>query len=275
MKVGYTEFSYGYAFTENLIRSSATAPTGAPVFPNLQQEGKSGFDVQIDYPGAPLFFQFKLPELMTRDTASEISNYICPGLKTPFFRISMMRSDISKQHELLMSLENKYPSSVFYVAGCISNLGKFNLAYNSAAVAKKSTFFSPKDIGLLPDAKTHTIAYQPNLDTAYFCSQPRAIKALPFESLSQQISAQFEQERFESMGRTAREVRKDVVGLASPSMRQAESTIAQRIREDRQRLWDAPTRSADAEETTIDLLVAREITRVEFGVELVVAQPRT
>jgi hypothetical protein len=64
MKVGYTEFSYGYAFTENLIRSSSTAPTGAPVFPNLLQEGLSGFDVRINFPGVPLFFQYKLPELM-------------------------------------------------------------------------------------------------------------------------------------------------------------------------------------------------------------------
>jgi len=28
MKVGYTQFSYGYAFTENLIRCSSKAPTG-------------------------------------------------------------------------------------------------------------------------------------------------------------------------------------------------------------------------------------------------------
>jgi hypothetical protein len=73
MKVGYTEFSYGYAFTENLIRSSSVAPLGAPVFPNLLQEGQSGFDVQINFPGVPLFFQYKLPEVMLRGTAYEIS----------------------------------------------------------------------------------------------------------------------------------------------------------------------------------------------------------
>ncbi|MER8702576.1 hypothetical protein [Mesorhizobium sp. M1273] len=57
MKVGYTEFSFGYAFTESLIRSSSAAPVSAPVFPNLIQEGHSGFDIRINFPGVPLFFQ--------------------------------------------------------------------------------------------------------------------------------------------------------------------------------------------------------------------------
>jgi len=42
MKVGYTEFSYGYAFAESLIRASPTAPKGArPSSPTFQQEGHS------------------------------------------------------------------------------------------------------------------------------------------------------------------------------------------------------------------------------------------
>jgi hypothetical protein len=89
MKVGYTEFSYGYAFTENLIRSSPTAPIGAPVFPNLVQEGTSGFDIRINFPGVPLFLQYKLPELMRRGTAFEMAKWHCPGLNLPFFRIAL------------------------------------------------------------------------------------------------------------------------------------------------------------------------------------------
>lgn len=79
-RVGYTEFSFGYAFTENLIRGSATALTGAPVFPTLVQEAILGYDGQISFPAAPLFFQYKLPELMTRASASEIANGLCPSL---------------------------------------------------------------------------------------------------------------------------------------------------------------------------------------------------
>ena len=45
MKLGYTEFSFGYAFTENLIRSMPSGPTGAPFFPNLLQEAQLGYDI--------------------------------------------------------------------------------------------------------------------------------------------------------------------------------------------------------------------------------------
>ena len=61
MKLGYSEFSFGYAFTENLIRSSPLSPSGAPVFPNLVQEADLGYDVRIDLPGLPWFFQYNLP----------------------------------------------------------------------------------------------------------------------------------------------------------------------------------------------------------------------
>ncbi|MER8708461.1 hypothetical protein NKH49_23335 [Mesorhizobium sp. M1088] len=157
MKVGYTEFSFGYAFTENLIRSSSAAPVGAPVFPNLIQEGHSGFDIRINF-GVPLFFQYKLPELMKRGTAFEIASGHCPGLSIPFFRIAMMRRDVSRQHELLLRLEARYPSNVFYAAPCIANISDFDRSYNGATVARQSIFVSPGDIGPLPDDKAHSLA---------------------------------------------------------------------------------------------------------------------
>ena len=52
----YSEFSFGYAFTENLIRSSATGPSTAPRFPSLVEEGGLGYDVEIDDGGVPVFF---------------------------------------------------------------------------------------------------------------------------------------------------------------------------------------------------------------------------
>ncbi|PVA08804.1 hypothetical protein DC366_17020 [Pelagivirga sediminicola] len=109
MKVGYTEFSFGYAFTENLIRGSTSAPAGAPVFPNLVQEATLGYDVRIDFPAVPLFFQYKLPELMTRASAFEIAGGLCPGLTLEFFRIALMRRDVSAQHQLLIDREGRYP----------------------------------------------------------------------------------------------------------------------------------------------------------------------
>lgn len=274
MKVGYTEFSYGYAFTENLIRSSSAAPTGAPVFPNLVQEGLSGFDVRIDFPGVPLFFQYKLPELMCRGTAFEIAKKNCPGLTLPFFRISMMRSDVSQQHELLMKLETRFPSCVFYAAACLRDIGEFDRAYNTAAVARRSAFFSPTDIGALPDSRAHSIAYRRGLATAYFCSEPRKIKAKTYEEIASEIGSQFKQERFEDIEESARQIRESVLDLASGPMRQGQNAIEARIRASRVRMRDAGDRTSAGERIVTDILVAREIARVDLGVDVVVAQPR-
>lgn len=73
-RAGYAEFSFGYAFTENLIVGSAPAPAGAPAFPTPVQEAILGYDGQISFPAVPLFSQYKLPELMTRASASEMAN---------------------------------------------------------------------------------------------------------------------------------------------------------------------------------------------------------
>jgi hypothetical protein len=272
MKVGYTEFSFGYAFTENLIRSSLSTPVGAPIFPNLTQEGSLGFDIRINFPAAPLFLQYKLPEVMRRGTAFE-TKWACPGLDIPFFRIAMMRRDISRQHELLIELESRYPSNVFYAAPALENIRLFDQAYNNAAVARSSVFFSPTDIGQLPDDKVHTIAYKRGLPTGYFFSEPKSIKALTFDQLSDTLSGAFEKSRFHAARAVTREMRDSILELASPAMREIEPSLEERARA-RRRPPDLPIRSPDEEEAAIDISVAREIARVDMGVEVVISQPR-
>lgn len=272
MKVGYTEFSYGYAFTENLIRSSSMAPTGAPVFPNLVQEASLGYDIRINYPGVPLFFQFKLPELMRRGTAFEIAGGHCPGLQVPFFRISMMRRDISRQHALLMRLEARYPGCVLYAAPALAQARDFDVAYNAGEVARQSVFFSPNDIGALPDDRPHSVAYRQDLPTGYFCSDPRPVKALSFGGLADTLGSRFQEERFGRLVDSARELREVVASIASPQIRQTQGEIEERVVA-RQSV-SRPARRAARDRAATDLLVAREMARVDFGVELLVAQPR-
>jgi hypothetical protein len=272
MKVGFTEFSFGYALTENVIRSSPTAPAGAPAFPNLVQEGMLGYDIRIDFPAAPLFLQFKLPELMRRGTVFEIAQWRCPGLSVPFFRISMMRRDISRQHELLIELESRYPSNVFYAAPALKNLREFDNAYNNAFVAQQSVFFSPADIGPLPDDKSHTLAYMAGAAIGNFFSEPKSINLKTFDQLSEGLRATFEHKP--DLRSVAQEIRENVVALASPRMRQAEQQIAERIRSSRRSGTERPASFLPEESALVDILVAREIARVDMGVELLVAQPR-
>lgn len=271
MKVGYTEFSYGYAFTENLIRSSASAPTGAPVFPNLVQEAQLGYDVKITLPGQPLFFQFKLPEHMRRGTAFELTKYHCPGIAVPFFRVALMRRDLSNQHKCLLALEKKHPHAVFYVAPFIESTNQFNRSYNNAKVHENSVYLSPRSIGKLPDDLAHTIAYQSGLKTAYFCSDPKPIKALIFEDVQKLTIARLDSKV--SISETARQVREDVLSFATPAMRDAVGAVDQRARARQEAEVGVAASSPERIQTVTDILVAREVARISLGLDLVFAQP--
>jgi len=83
MAVPISEISYGYAFTENLVQSSRNGPTKAPKFPTLIEEAGLGYDVKIELPSLPVFFQFKIERLLKRRAAREIANRTIPRLSAP------------------------------------------------------------------------------------------------------------------------------------------------------------------------------------------------
>ena len=76
-------------------------------------------------------------------------------------------------------------------------------------------FFSPTDIGPLPDDNNYTLAYKLGLAMGYFFSEPKPIKASTFDQLSETMLATFEQERFNDLQNAAREMRENVLDLAS------------------------------------------------------------
>jgi hypothetical protein len=273
MKVGYTEFSFGYAFTENLIRWASARPSGAPVFPNLNQEARLGYDVQIDFPASPLFFQYKLPELMVRSTAAEISQHALPGMSVPFFRMPLMRRDLSEQHALLMLLEREFPGTVYYAASEIEDNNTFNNAYNAAQVHHRSVFFSPIDIGALPDDRQHAVAYRNGSGDAWLCSEPREISALRYERIEQKATNLFDQRRFRSLEDTAAEIQHALLNLTSPEVRASEGAIRQRVQARVGSLTVAPAADARAREVAVEVLVSREIARVGLSLDMFIAQP--
>ena len=274
MKLGYTEFSFGYAFTENLVRSTANRPAGAPVFPNLIQEGQLGYDVQIDFPGCPLYFQYKLPELMVRNSAAEIKKHALSGLVVPFFRMALMRNDLSAQHRNLISLENRSPNSVFYAAPCLSSLREFNDAYNSANVHRRSVLFSPKEIGPLLDSKQHVIAYGSDLNWAWLHSEPQYVTAMRWDDIEIHLRHAFEERRYQTLESTVISVRNEMLPLVPRRIRDVEEAIRQRIRMRRPMLPDRTARFDPYVQDIVEwILVYREIARVGLGLDLIIAQP--
>jgi hypothetical protein len=273
LKIGYTEFSFGYAFTENLIRSLKAGPASAPIFPNLNQEAQLGYDVRIDLPACPLFFQYKLPERMVKNSAAEISQHGL-GITTPFFRMPLMRSSISQQHDLLMDWEGRFPGKVFYATPHLQNLHQFNRAYSHARVHLCTTFFLPRDIGPLPDDKSHSIAYKAGLAVGYFCSDPKEVKARTFQDIEKTVSQSFKTKRFQRLETVSNDLQKNIRSQVSPELRSIEGDIRERIRVRRVRVGGQPGAPAPRTERVIEeILISREMARVGLGMDLLFAQP--
>jgi hypothetical protein len=99
MKAGFSEFSYGFALSYEIMNALQPAIVGAPLFPALLQEGKSGYDVSFVPTGWPLFLQFKLAEyLKTRRSKYWRDHHM------PYFRLAIHKRRHSRQHNLLREL---------------------------------------------------------------------------------------------------------------------------------------------------------------------------
>ena len=274
MKLGYTEFSFGYAFTENLIRSAAPPPAGAPFFPNLIQEGQFGYDVCIDLPCCPLFFQYKMPELLVRNSAAEISQYSLAGISVPFFRMPLMRRNLSQQHQLLVDLENQFQNTVYYATPGMEEVNDFNDAYNAANVHCQSVLFSPRDIGPLQDDKQHVIAYRNGLNHAWLCSEPSKISVFQFEVVAKKVRSLLKDQHYRTLAVAAENIREVILSLVSSQLvGDSEDAIRSRIRARRVVLPERPEIDAPTRKVTEELLVSREIARVGLGLDMIIAQP--
>jgi len=172
MRPNISEFSYGYALTDELIHWHATPIAAAPVFPSLYQEGQAGggWDLRLDRPGLPLFLQFKLADCLIRNTAREAREN---RLTVPYYRMHLRPARFSDQHEMLLDLEGA-GNEVYYVAPAFHQPSELNAAYRAHEILARSLWIRPSWIGQLPDDRDHYVAFrQPG--AKLFCSEPRRL----------------------------------------------------------------------------------------------------
>jgi hypothetical protein len=173
MRPEITEFSYGYAITDELVNWYGTNLSAAPFFPSLYKEGQKGggFDLKLDWPGIPLFLQFKLSHCMIRGTAAEVKKGL---FETPFYRMFIRPASESKQHQMLIDLESN-GNDVYYVAPLFHKQYELNSEYLTNNVCYRSIWFKPSNIQIT-DNKSHHIAFKNHRDKIYLCSEPIEIK---------------------------------------------------------------------------------------------------
>lgn len=168
----FTEFSYGYTVTEELVTGVLGYQKVRPMFPSLHDEGQAGggYDVALPYIGAPLYLQFKRSHYMVRRYAENWDLF-----NSEYFRMYLMPQRYSQQHELLIHLELS-GNDVYYIAPEFYTDEQLAEHYENKAVFEHSTLFVPSDIGHLNDDERHYIAFNDGI-IAYVCSdKPRELK---------------------------------------------------------------------------------------------------
>lgn len=207
MKAEFSEFTYGFSLINEL--SKTLSCTAVPIFPSLQEEAEVGYDAKLlSKKGKFLYLQFKLSNCMKARSAREYKVF-GHSLSLPYYRFEIMSERISRQHSLLVSLEDEQPLT-FYAAPAFYLNHEINTYWNSNSVTRNSVFVKPSSIGNLTDLSPHRICFDANSiakKQAYFFSEPQEIEVLPFQSFSEFVITEVVQETntLESSASGARE----------------------------------------------------------------------
>ncbi|MCA3001428.1 MAG: hypothetical protein ING64_11865 [Rhodocyclaceae bacterium] len=167
----FSEFSYGFALTDSLVRFLGIRLGRAPIFPSLIQEGSAGggYDLHIPTKAVPIFLQFKIPKVLTRRSSLMPSAY-----QPTYFRMPL-RTKEPNQHQMLLDLQVSQPNALILYATPlfyeVDDLDEFFILHR---VHKETAFIPPSRIGSL-DSNSHHVSYKPGASTYWCHSEPREI----------------------------------------------------------------------------------------------------
>lgn len=153
MDAEFSEFSYGFALSYEIVAALGPDIVGAPLFPSLREESELGYDADFRSAGWPLFLQFKLADCLTRSNANYWSFY-----GSTFFRIAIGQSGKPRQHNLLCDLSRR-EDEVYYAAPIFYRQREFNRAFASARVLVESAMIPLNQLPEITDRQRHHITY--------------------------------------------------------------------------------------------------------------------
>jgi len=200
-----SELSYAFALTSELIARHGLKRAGAPEFATQLAESKPGGGWDAKLPRLPIYLQFKRPDRMVRRTASHADLF----LELPFFRMHLRKKNKSRQHQLLLDLEEN-GNEVFYCAPAFSTMEELNDAYTQNLITERSLFLRPSAIGSIRDDTGHHVVFQTPA-RAFFCSEPRHVEWVDLDNLISQslrpkVTAQAEESANQFYTRLAQEL---------------------------------------------------------------------
>ena len=158
----FSEFTYGFALTYELVNLSSLPLAFTPVFPSLLREGSAGggYDVQIPAGSSTgLFLEFKACQKISRRRANirEVQN----GMATPFLRLPLRKERSYAQHDQLLKLDNA-GAYVAYVGPAFAETVVLNDHFFNRRTAANSLWVRPSEIPSSFDRRRpHWLSFEP------------------------------------------------------------------------------------------------------------------
>jgi len=154
----FSEFTYAFALTNELVSIGNPPILSVPIFPSLVEEGRgAGYDVKLDRPGKPIFIQFKLSRLIRGRRAIEFRSR---EFWAPFYRMAIRQRRRSRQHEMLIELEQQNSGGVYYYAPAFHTLADLNRYYERREVEARSRRVKPSELWVPEDDREHWLSFQ-------------------------------------------------------------------------------------------------------------------
>lgn len=153
MKPEFSEFSYGFALSYEVMNALQPDVVGVPLFPSPRAGAGTGTGVEFAPAGCPLFVQFKLAAYMKTARAKQWATY-----GGPYFRVAVTRRTRSNQHNLLRELSRVEPE-VYYAAPAFYRQIEFNQAFVNDEILAQSRFIPLRHLPDLADDREHYITY--------------------------------------------------------------------------------------------------------------------
>lgn len=216
----FSETTYAFNFTENLLRRARSLIRFAPIFPSTRAEGLlgGGYDLLIRFGAVPVLFQFKIPDYIQGRRGPHRS------FAGPYYRFKIMPRRFSDQQQELLNHEAsgvsvRYASPRFHQ---MNDLHSFAAAGN---VPANSKILPPSVIGVLPDFADHHFDYDPTGPQFLVCSKPKPGEGdYSLESLLVSVRSALSDQRdaktaLSTLGRFADKARNSVKNLSKGSFR--------------------------------------------------------
>lgn len=196
MRAEFSEFTFGFSLVSELAHLLGCR--AVPVFPSLIMEGSDGggFDVEMSLGAIPLYLPFKLSEHLKTNQAKEAQNH--PDvIQAPYKRFAITSSDVSKQHEMLVAL-NQTHAHVSYCAPNFNTNAALNRFWTRGSVSDNTLYLRPNEIGPIEDGLKHTICFN-GLSFAngncFLFSKRKPVPALAFDRVRVDLSRALEEAR--------------------------------------------------------------------------------